>query len=125
MNSNWQFHIEFGLVIAFSFLIPAAIYAAMMIKRSISRLTVALLGIALIAVAGVDAILLHHIAYAAHQTLALWDDKLFESELFIAVYLLPLVSAGIGINIISHLLITHLAEAERVFDRAHKNKENE
>lgn len=120
MHNDSQFRIEFGLVIAFSFLIPTAIYAAMMIKRSISRRTVALLGVALIAVAGADAVLLHHIAYAAQHTLATWDDKLFTSELSVAVYLLPLVSAGIGINIISHLIITHLAEAERAFDQAQK-----
>ncbi len=123
MNSDWQFRMEFVAVIAFSFLIPGAIYAAMMIKRSISRTTVALLGIALVVVAGVDAVLLHHIAYAAQHTLPVWDDKLFAPELSVALYLLPLLSAGIGINILSHLLITHLAEAERVFDKLTKKED--
>jgi hypothetical protein len=118
-----QFRMEFVGVIAFSFLIPGIIYVAMMVKRSISRTTVALLGMALVAVAGIDAVLLHHIAYAAQHTLSVWDDKLFASELSVALYLLPLLSAGVGVNILSHLLITHLAEAERAFDRL-ANKED-
>jgi hypothetical protein len=123
MSNDWQFRFEFAAVIAFSFFIPGVIYAAMMIKRSISRTTVALLGFALVAVAGIDAVLLHHIAYAAQHTASVWDDKLFASELSVALYLLPLVSAGVGVNILSHILITHLAEAERAFDQ-HANKED-
>ncbi|BBO99762.1 hypothetical protein [Sulfuriferula nivalis] len=123
MSNDWQFRFEFAAVIAFSFFIPGMIYVVMMVKRSISRTTVALLGFALVAVAGIDAVLLHHIAYAAQHTASVWDDKLFASELSVALYLLPLVSAGVGVNILSHILITHLAEAERAFDRQ-ANKED-
>lgn len=116
-----RFWAVFMLLILFSFLIPGVIYAVMIIKRSISRRTVFALGLALILVAGIDAVLLQHLAIKAAQTPAIWDDRLLTSELSIALYLLPLVSAGIGINIVSHLLITHLLEAERNFDRAHEN----
>lgn len=125
MNINdWQFWIEFLLVILFSFLIPGGIYAVMLVKHSISRMTVLLLGLALIAVAGIDAVLLHHLANEAAHTRAIWDDKLFTSELSMALYLLPLVTAGVGINIVSHLLIRHLTEAEHNFDRIHRDEEN-
>ncbi|NOT16710.1 MAG: hypothetical protein HOP20_01415 [Sulfuriferula sp.] len=120
MSNDSQFHLAFVAVILCSILIPAVIYVVMVVKRSISRITVAFLGLTLIVVASVDAVLLHHIAHAAQQTSVLWDDKLFASELSIALYLLPLVSAGIGINILSHLLITHLTEAEQAYDHAYK-----
>lgn len=118
------FQAEFFLLILFSFLIPAAIYLIMMIKHTISRMTVLLFGVTLLLLAGVDVVLLHHLANETHQTATLFTDKLFTSELSLALYLLPLISAGIGINIVSHVLITHLTEAERNFDRAQKeNKE--
>ena len=121
MNDG-RFWVVFVLVILFSFLIPGLIYAVMVVKRSISRQTVLLLGLALIVVAGIDAVLLQHLANKAAHTPTIWDDRLFTSELSIALYLLPLVSAGVGINIVSHLLITHLTEAERNFDQAQKGK---
>lgn len=49
-----------------------------------------------------------------------FDDKLFASELSIALYLLPAVLAGIGINVVSHILIHHLLDAEKRFDREHQ-----
>lgn len=122
MMNDWRIWMVFLLVILFSFFLPGAIYAFMMIKRSISRRTVLLLGLALIWVAGVDAVLLQHLANKAAHTPNILDDKLFSSELSIALYLLPLVSAGVGINIVSHLLITHLSEAERNSDQAQKGK---
>lgn len=114
------FQAEFFLLILFSFLIPAAIYLIMMIKHTISRMTVLLFGVTLLVLAGVDVVLLHHLANETRQTAILFTDKIFTSELSLALYLLPLVSAGIGINIVSHVLITHLNEAERNFDRAQK-----
>ena len=124
MNDT-RFWVEFFLVILLSFLIPGAIYIAMLIKRSISRKTVFLLGVALIVLAGVDAVLLQHLANSAAHTPPVWADKLFASELSVALYLLPLVSAGVGINIVSHLLITHLTEAERNFDQAQQKEKHE
>jgi hypothetical protein len=117
-----RFWIELFLVILFSFLIPGAIYVAMVVKHSISRKTVLLLGLALIGLAGIDAVLLQHLANEAAHTSTILDDRLFASELSVALYLLPLVSAGIGVNIVSHLLIMHLAEAERNFDRAQTDR---
>jgi hypothetical protein len=46
------------------------------------------------------------------------DDQLFLSELSVALYLLPLASAGIGINMVSQVLLEHLRQAERNHDDA-------
>ena len=112
------FRLEFFLLLMFSFLIPSAIYLTMMIKHSISRMAVLLFGVTLLLLAGVDVVLLHHLENETRHTAILFEDKIFTSELSLALYLLPLVSAGIGINIVSHLLIRHLTEAERNFDQA-------
>lgn len=46
------------------------------------------------------------------------EDLYFASEVALALYLLPMVLAGIGVNLVSHVLVHHLAEAERRFDMA-------
>lgn len=55
----------------------------------------------------------------AKSSLSGADDQLFSSEVSLALYLLPALFAGIGVNIISHLLISHLEKAEELFDREH------
>jgi hypothetical protein len=46
-----------------------------------------------------------------------FDDKIFSSEIAVALYLLPAMFAGTGINVVSHILINHLIEAEKSFDK--------
>lgn len=38
------------------------------------------------------------------------------------LYLLPLLFAGVGMNILSHALIKHLVEAKAQFDKDHHAK---
>ena len=55
----------------------------------------------------------------AKTTPSLADDAWFSSELTIALYLLPVVFGGIGVNLISHVLLHHLTAAEELFEREH------
>ena len=41
-----------------------------------------------------------------------WLLVVFLSEISLALYLLPAMFGGIGINVISHILVRHLSEAE-------------
>jgi hypothetical protein len=116
MSSTVVVEIEFLLLIAFSLILPALIYAYMMWTNSISRLKVGAFGFSLILIAGVNLILLRRLAGIARKTLPLVDDRLFVSEISVALYLLPALFAGVGVNIISHLLISHLNSAERRYD---------
>jgi hypothetical protein len=50
------------------------------------------------------------------------DDRIFNSEMSAALYLLPALYAGTGINLVSHVLISHLVDAEKKFDREHHQK---
>ena len=47
------------------------------------------------------------------------DDAVFVSELSFALYLFPLMFGGVGVNLISHILVSHLVGAERRFSKAH------
>ena len=107
---------EFWFLILFSVVVPAAIYVGLLYTRSISRITVLLLGIVLLAVSALDVYLLQLVQGESRLTPSLADDKLFLSEVTLALYLLPLLLAGVGINMISHVLIEHLGEAERKYD---------
>ena len=75
--------------------------------------------LALVLIAGVDVYLLQSLSSLAKTSPSLADDALFVSELSIALYVLPVVFGGIGVNLISHVLLRHLTEAEKRFEREH------
>lgn len=113
--------LRFWALVAFSIVIPFGIYGTMLFKRAISRRIVLMFGFMLVAIAGIDVYLLQSLSELAKATPSLADDSIFVSELSIALYLLPAMFAGIGINVVSHVLIRHLVEAERQFDRDHRD----
>jgi hypothetical protein len=101
----------------FNSLLPFGTYVYMMWKKAISRTVVLLLGILLIVISGIDVFLLQCLGAVARNSPSLYDDMLFVSEVSVALYLLPLLFAGVGMNLISHILISHLEDAEKRFDR--------
>ena len=109
----------FWLMVAVSVVLPFGIYAVMISKQAISRWTVLVLGFTLVAIAAVNVYFLQRLATIAAATPSLADNVLFVSELRVALYLLPALFAGIGINLISHVLTTHLSAAERRFSEEH------
>jgi hypothetical protein len=109
---------EFVALILVAVVAPIAIYAYFVWKRAISRRTVLLLGMTLIGISAASVALLQRLKAMALLTPSQLDDRIFASEISLALYLMPVVFAGIGINIISNLLIRHLDGAEERFDRA-------
>ena len=122
MRVSIYLQIEFFMLVAFSVVVPAVIFWVMLVKRTISRTAVLLLGLVLIAVAGIDVALLHMLATKAASAGPLIDDNVFASELSLGLYLLPALFAGIGINLVSHVLIHHLTDAEERFDQNHPRR---
>jgi len=110
---------RFWIMVAFSVVLPFGIYGVLIAKRAISRFTVLVLGFTLVAIAGVDVFFLQRLATLANATPSLADDVFFVSEVRVALYLLPALFAGLGINVISHVLTTHLAAAEKRFNEEH------
>jgi len=115
MSTTVFTEVRFWLLVVFSGALPSAIYWMLLVKRAISRSTVLLLGLSLVAIAGVDVYLLQTLATQAKLTSSLADDAVFVSEVSIALYLLPAMFGGLGINVISHVLVSHLVEAETRF----------
>jgi len=111
--------LDFWIMVGVSVLLPFCIYGALLVTRSVSRTTVLFLGFVMIAVAGFDVYFLRHVAAAARITPSLADDTLFVSEVSFALYLFPLMFGGIGVNLISHILVSHLVGAEKRFAREH------
>ena len=110
---------QFWLLVVFSLLLPAAVYWGLLVKHAISRYTVLVFGVALVLIAGVDVYLLQSLAVKAKATISSVDDSVFLSELSVALYLFPLAFGGVGVNLISHVLVQHLEKAEARFDTAH------
>ncbi len=119
MNPSIFAEKEFVLLIVVSIVLPIALYLYMMMKRALSRAAVLMFGITLVLIAGANVVLLQRLATMAKGSPSLLDDRLFSSEISLALYLLPALLAGIGINIISHVIVTHLGEAEKQFEREH------
>jgi len=118
MLSSVFFEVEFILLVLFSIVIPVALYTFLIKKKSISVWTVLCFGLLLLVISGIDVTLLKMLAELAKKTTSEFDDKLFLSELSITLYLLPALFAGVGINLISHVLINHLTQAETNFKKA-------
>jgi hypothetical protein len=70
---------------------------------------------------GLDFGLLKQIFAMTSAMPSMADDKIFNSEFSIALYLLPVLYAGVGTNLISHILISHLKGAEQAFDQEQGN----
>ena len=109
--------IQFWLLVLFSIIVPVAIYYGLLKRRNISRNTVLLFGVVLLLISGVDIYLLQVLSKMAKTSLSHWDNSVFLSELSIALYLLPITYGGIGVNLISHVLIRHSSRAERRFEQ--------
>lgn len=114
--------IKFWLMMLISFILPFGLYSVLMMKRAISRQTTLMLGFALVAIAGLDVYFLRMLAAAAKLTPSLADDTVFISEVSLALYILPVMFGGIGVNIISHVLVKHLDEANERFRSEHLEK---
>jgi hypothetical protein len=117
MNTSVFVEVEFWALVVSSLVIPASIYAWMVTKRKISRVTVFAFGMLLIVLSGLDLLLLRHMATVAGASISLIDDVVFKSEYSAALYILPLLSGAVGTNLISHVLVQHLEEAEKRHER--------
>ncbi len=117
MTQSVYVEMEFFGLIASSVILPAGIYVLLLLKKTISRRTVLAFGVLMVALSGLSIYLLQRLAAIARATHSLLDDRVFASEVALALYLIPALFAGIGINIISHVLIHHLLGAERGYDR--------
>jgi hypothetical protein len=119
MNTSVFVELKFWMLVCLSLLSPAMIYWFLLRKQAIMRSTVALLGLCLVAIAAFDIYLLQGLALVARHALPGLDDAVFASEVSVALYALPICFGGIGVNVISHVLISHLAEAEKYRVRRH------
>ena len=116
------YEVDFFLLVTTSLLLPAGIYATLLLKRSISQWTVLVLALVLITLSGIDFVLLQKLAEKAKLSSTAFDDRMFVTELSMALYLLPAVFAGIGVNLVSHVVIRHLNLAESRFERDDRHR---
>ena len=114
--------IEFLALVLFSIVLPIGIYWFLYQRASIARLSVIGFSVLLIAISGIDVFLLQTIAELSKLTTDNFDNRIFASELSIALYLLPAVFAGIAVNLLSHVLIDHLHRAESRHDREEQKR---
>jgi hypothetical protein len=96
---------EFLVLIVSSVFIAAIIYRALWSRRVISRSRALIFGLTFIILAGVDMFLLRVLTNLARLSPSIFNNVVFDSGLTAALYLLPTLFAGTGINVVSHLVI--------------------
>ncbi len=119
MRSSVFIEAYFWILVVCSLVVPVLIYFALLFKRAISRAAILVLGLTLVAISGVDVFLLQRLQSMSKLSPSLLDDVVFNSEVTIGFYLLPALFAGVGIDVISHVLIRHLDKAQQTFHREH------
>lgn len=115
MNSNVFTHVYFWLLVLCAGAPSAAIYWLSLRKRAMSSFVILLMGFSLVAIAAIVVFLLQSLKEQAKLTPSVADDTFFNSEVSIALFLVPVMFCGIGINVISHVLIEHLVETRKRF----------
>jgi hypothetical protein len=115
MNQSVFVELEFWLLVVFSVVIPVAIIWICLTIRKVSRVYVLAVGLVLVAIAGLDIYLLQALKRLARETPSTADNAIFDSEITVGLYVLPALLAGIGVNIVSHVIIQHLSDAQRRF----------
>ncbi len=100
--------LEFWLLVLSSLALPACIVAHLLRVRDIVRWVLLFYACALILLSGLDIVFLKAVMAAARHSGSLIDDAVFLSEYSLAFYVLPLLSAGVGINLLSFVITQHL-----------------
>jgi hypothetical protein len=124
MASSVFVHPTFAILVVTGVLLPSAICAYLFSTRSVSRWAVLLLALVLLALSGIDLVLLQWLARLARASASTLDDKVFSAGMSMALYLLPAGFAGIGVNLLSHALLSHLAGAEKRFEDQHADRKS-
>ena len=112
MNQTIYLEYEFWGLLVCTIILPAGIFVWMTWKRKFSRTTLLMIGTLLVFLSGLDAIFLQRLSAKAKASANLLDDRIFASEISITLYIIPLILAGIGVNLLSHVLCEHLTIAE-------------
>jgi hypothetical protein len=115
MKQSVFVEIEFWLLVVFSIVMPLAIIWISLTIRKVSRSHVLGVGLLLVTLAGVDIYLLQALRRNSRETPSTADDIIFDSEITVGLYVLPALLAGIGVNIVSHVIIQHLSDAQQRF----------
>lgn len=114
--------VKFWLLVLFSLVAPLGIVWLCLTMQAVSRGHLLTLGLVMVAIAGFDIYLLQALARMSRDTPSLADDAVFDSEITVGLYVLPALLAGVGVDLVSHVLIQHLTDAQRRLIRGSRAK---
>ena len=96
-----------GLVIA-AIALPLIVLMALLKSKTIARARLIGCAAFLILLGALDIGLLRSVMVLARSTPGFVDDAVFLSEYSAALYILPYLSAGVGVNLLTHAITHHL-----------------
>ena len=119
MQSTVFVELKFWLLIVVSVVVPMFMYLLQRRKNEVSPAFVFVFGLVLIAISGLDVYLLQALATESRFTHSLMDNAIFNSEMSLSLYVFPFLFGGIGINMVSDMLVGHLMSAEKRYEEQH------
>lgn len=112
MASSVWVELKFWLLVVLSLAVPLMMYLLQRRKRDAPSIFIFPFSLVLIVISGADVYLLQALAVASRATPSLLDDEIFDSALSLGLYVFPVAYGGIGLNLISAVLLAHFASIE-------------
>ena len=119
MQSSVFVELKFWLLIVVSVVVPVFMYFLQRRRHAVSPQFVLTFGLVLIAISGLDVYLLQTLAAESRLTHSLMDNAIFNSEMSLSLYAFPFLFGGVGINMVSDMLVGHLMNAEERYEQQH------
>ena len=108
MQDTLLIRFEFWALVLVSLALPISVVAMLLRATVISRTALISCAVVMILLAGLDIGLLRTVMALARETPGMVDDTVFLSEYSVALYLLPYLGAGVGINLLTYAITQHL-----------------
>jgi hypothetical protein len=94
-------------------------------RKPISRLWLFFWGVVFVLLGGINIVVLRRLGEIVMQSQHTWDDVLFGPTYSIAFYVLPLLCAGVGINLITEVITSGIPMERNSPHRHEKTVERE
>jgi len=108
MISVTWLRMEFWLLVLSSLALPLFMVVHLLRVQGIARRVLLFYAVSLLLLSGIDIILLQDVMALARHSVSLLDDTVFLSEYSLALYMLPLLAAGTGVNLLTFVITQHL-----------------
>lgn len=119
MNSLITIEVEVWLLLLSCLLPVFFLLIHLVTRKPVNRLWLFFWGVVFVLLGGINIVVLRRLGEIVMRSQHTWDDVFFGPTYSIAFYVLPLLCAGIGVNLISEVITTGVP-IEKTRPRTHQ-----